>query len=99
MRWVIQKNLFKPENYRLLVKALGRLEVGYSSVFIPNGTLDLEPDVNHEGRVYICGAIKLKKIAQERGWSPGSFLNDNFSFDVWVKHLGQTLLNSDAVFI
>ncbi len=98
MHWVIQKNLFKPENYRLLIEALGRLEVGYSSVFIPNGTLDLEPEVNHEGRVYVCGAIKLRKIAQERGWSPGSFLNDNFSFDVWVKHLGQTLLNSDAVF-
>lgn len=98
MHWVIQKNLFKPENYCLLTEALDRLEVGYSSVFIPNGTLDLQPEVNHEGKVYVCGAIKLKKIAQERGWSPGSFLNDNFSFDIWVKELGEALLNSDAVF-
>ncbi|MGH1541244.1 MAG: ATP-grasp domain-containing protein [Arenicella sp.] len=98
MHWVIQKNLFKPVNYRLLIEALDRLEIKYSTVFIPNGTLDLEPEVNIIGNVYICGAIKLKKISQTRNWFPGSFLNNNFSFDKWLIELGDKLLNSDAVY-
>jgi hypothetical protein len=97
MHWVIQKSLFKPENYRLLTKALNRLQIKYSSVSIPNGTLDLEPEINPEGKVYICGAIKLKKIAEQRDWSPGSFLNDDFRFDKWISELGDTLLNNDVV--
>ena len=31
--------------------------------------------------MYVCGAVKLKRIAEERNWSPGSFLNDDFTFD------------------
>jgi len=98
MHWVIQKSLFKPENYQLLTDALDRLEIEYSSVFIPNGTLDLEPEVYPTGKVFVCGAIKLEKIAQERGWSPGSFLNADFSFDKWIAELGYELLNSDVVY-
>lgn len=98
MHWIIQKNLFKPENYRRLTESLERLEIKYSSVFIPNGTLDLEPEVTPAGKVYICGAIKLKKIAQERAWLPGSFLNDDFNVDRWVSELGNTLLNNDVVY-
>jgi len=98
MHWVIQKSLFKPANYRLLTEALDSLGVEYSSVFIPNGTFDLEPEINPTGKVYVCGAIKLKKIAKERNWSPGSFLNSNFSFDRWVTELGNELLNYDVTY-
>ncbi len=96
MHWVIQKNLFKPENYRLLIDALNSQEIKHTSVFIPNGTLDLEPEVNIQGNVYICGAIKLKKIAQKKGWFPGSFLTSDFSLDRWIAELGNELLNNDV---
>ena len=98
MHWVIQKSLFKPENYRLLTGALDNLEIKYTPIFIPSGTLDLQPEVNISGNVYVCGAIKLRKIAEERAWFPGSFLNDNFSFDIWNAELGNELLNFGALY-
>ncbi|MES3024805.1 MAG: ATP-grasp domain-containing protein [Pseudomonadota bacterium] len=97
MHWVIQKNIFKPGNFDLLVNALDRLEIKHTSVFIKNGTSDMTPDVIPAGKIYICGAIKLTKIANERGWSPGSFLNEKFNFDLWREKLGVEMLNFDLV--
>ncbi|MES2042005.1 MAG: ATP-grasp domain-containing protein [Pseudomonadota bacterium] len=93
MHWVIQRSIFKPGNYDLLVEALDILNVGHTSVAIKPGTYDIEPDVSLTGKVYICGAVKLAKIANDRGWVPGSFLNENFNFDIWLQYLGTELLN------
>jgi hypothetical protein len=94
MHWVIQKNLFKPGNYSLLVDALDRIGAPHTAVSISNGTLELVPDVVVEGRVYACGALKLAQIARDKGWQPGSFFNENFSFDRWLPALGNELLNA-----
>ena len=98
MHWVIQKKLFKPENYRRLTNALVDLGIEYSSIDIPNNTFNLEPDVDPVGNVYVCGAIKLRKIAEKRNWFPGSFLNDNFNVSKWVEELGHELLNYHAIY-
>lgn len=46
----------------------------------------------------ICGAITLGKIAQNRGWQPGTFINDNFEFTKWVDGFGNNnLLNGDSI--
>lgn len=95
MHWVIQQSIFKPGNFQLLVNALDRFGISYTPVSIPNGTVDLVPNLAVAGKVYVCGAIKLAKIARERGWSPGSFLNEKFSFDLWLDELGSELLNAD----
>ena len=95
MHWVIQRSIFKPANYGALVAALDAFSIPYSSIAIPNGTHDMVPDLVLDGKVYVCGAIKLAKIARERGWTPGSFLNENFRFDLWIKELGSELLNAD----
>lgn len=98
MHWIIQKSIFKPENYQALTDTLACLGIEYTSVNIPNGTCDLVPDVHPVGKVYVCGAIKMRKIAEDRQWQPGSFLNDNFRFDTWLAELGDELLNSDVKF-
>jgi hypothetical protein len=95
MHWVIQQSIFKPGNYQLLVDALDTLGISHTSVAIPNGTIELVPDVNLDGKVYVCGAIKLARIARDKGWVPGSFLNENFKFDIWHAQLGAELLNHD----
>lgn len=95
MHWVIQQSIFKPANYESLVTTLDNFEVPYTSVSIANGTFDMLPDVNPPGKVYVCGAIKLARIARDKAWVPGSFLNENFSFDIWLRELGVELLNSD----
>ena len=63
---------------------------------IPAGTLDLVPDEEVEGNVYVCGAIKLGIIARSKDLQPGSFLNDEFRFDRWVETQGQALKNKDT---
>jgi hypothetical protein len=95
MHWIIQQSIFKPDNFQLLVSALDMFGIAYTPISIPNGTWDMVPDAAVDGKVYVCGAIKLAKIARERAWSPGSFLNDNFSFDLWLEKLGPELLNAD----
>lgn len=50
------------------------------------------------GNVMVCGAIALARVATERGWVPGSFINDNFHTAKWQENLGsENLLNGDAV--
>lgn len=95
MHWVIQQGIFKPGNYQLLVDALDAQGIAHTPVAIPNGSFELVPDVNPAGKVYVCGAIKLARIARDKGWVPGSFLNDNFSVDLWLAQLGSELLNHD----
>lgn len=95
MHWVIQQSIFKPGNYQLLVNALDAFGIGYTSVAIRNGTFDMTPDVSLGGKVYVCGALKLARIARDKGWVPGSFLNENFKFDLWLGELGTELLNAD----
>jgi hypothetical protein len=98
MHWVVQKSIFKPGNYQALVDALDFFGIAYTPVAIANGTFDMVPDLSIDGKVYVCGAIKLAKIARERAWVPGSFLNENFKFDIWLRELGNELLNSDIEF-
>lgn len=98
MHWVIQKNIFKPENYLALIESLDLLGINYTSIIIPKGSFSLVPDVDVGDNVYVCGALKLKKISIERGWKPGSFLNENYSYKLWVEKLCDDMLNADAVF-
>ena len=97
MHWVIQKNIFKSEDYERLTNTLDRYEIDYTSVSIPNGTLDLVPNLNLDAKVYVCGAIKLGKIAEMKNWQPGSFLNEEFNFERWLIELNDELLNYDTV--
>ncbi len=96
MHWIIQQSLFKPLNYQRLIAVLERFDIPYTSISIKPGTLSLTPAVNPSGRVYVCGALKLAKIAEQNNWSPGSFLNDDFHFDIWLDKLKHELLNADA---
>lgn len=95
MHWIIQRSIFKPNNYEALIAVLDRFGIDHTSVAIPNGTLDLVPDVIPAGKVYVCGALKLARISRERGWVPGSFLNDQFSVNIWLRELGAELLNAE----
>lgn len=71
MHWVIQESIFKPVNYRALTESLNRHHISYTTVNIPPGTLTLNPDVSGFENVYVCGAIKMAKIAEKKSWYPG----------------------------
>lgn len=99
MQWVIQTNFFKPETIERLIQALDRLSIAYHLVAIVRGELRLEPALIFapDEQVYVCGALKMAHIAQQQGWTPGSLFNSQFAVDVWQQHLGDELLNADAI--
>ncbi len=47
-----------------------------------------------DGLVMVCGAIALARVAAERGWVPGSFINENFHVRAWVRNFGHELLSA-----
>jgi hypothetical protein len=97
VHWVIQQSIFKPENYNRLVHALELSGTPYTSVSIKNGTYNMSPEVNVEGKVYVCGAIRMGKIARDKDWVPGSFLNENFNVARWRAVLAEELLNARCI--
>jgi hypothetical protein len=98
MYWVIQNNIYSEEGFDSLITALTTLDLPYSiHKCIPFiGTLDPEP-MPTQDRVIVMGSYTLAREAQRRGWNPGVFLNENFNYEVQLKHWGNHMINSDAV--
>jgi hypothetical protein len=46
--------------------------------------------------VWFFGSINAGKVFRKRQWNPGIIFNENFDFDVYLKHYGDWLLNKDA---
>jgi hypothetical protein len=79
--------------------------VPFTHTLVPAGTdlsayddiLDApEPAIDATGEVVVCGSTLLSVIAKERGWTPGSFINDDFHYSQWREHWGDNILNSIA---
>jgi hypothetical protein len=74
-----------------------RFDIPYQRVNLSSDRC-LIPEIDHDGPIITNGSVLLSKIAVERGWTPGSLLNDNFSYEIWHPILRDYLLNRDAVF-
>lgn len=98
MHWVIQKSIYRAHNLAALIDALEFHQVPHTLVEIPVGTIELVPDINPEGRVFVCGALKMAQIAKTKGWQPGSLLTEQFHHAIWQEYLSDYLLNADAQF-
>jgi hypothetical protein len=113
MLWIVQNNLYNEAGYARFIKALERLGVDYLIVkpvpftnkILPadydsweedfDSTPELEIDANQ--KIMICGATSLSRIADAKGWNPGTYLNDNFDFSKWRDGFGKNnILNGDA---
>lgn len=98
MHWVIQEDLFQENGRAILIDTLEKMDIPYQVVKIVPFSHELIPEVTVSGPIIVNGSVLLSKIARERGWNPGGFLNDNFNYEVWYPHFKNYLLNSDAVF-
>jgi hypothetical protein len=76
---------------------LERYGIPHSFVKVIPFIHELIPDINIDGPVVVMGSTALTKIAQRKEWEPGSFYNDNFSFEVWEVAYGENILNHGAV--
>ena len=96
MFWIIQEDLYIENRRYDLVSALERFSIPYQLVTLKDNSL--EPEVYHSGSIITNGSIKLSRIANERGWKPGSMFNENFNYEVWFPIFHNYLLNRDAIF-
>ena len=95
VHWVLQRGVLRENNLNKLIAALERRGSPFDVITVDT-TGQLVPEVSPDGPVMVSGATRMATIAAARGWSPGSFLNENFRFDLWLAELGSDLLNSDA---
>lgn len=88
--WILQSN--SEAGYARLVDALQRLELSYSEHKVVPFSRDLVPEVPPpKGPVIVMGTTTLARIARERRWYPGAWMNENFDFEkqwpIWHEHM------------
>jgi hypothetical protein len=97
MHWIIQDHLYKEEGMRALLDTLERFSIPHNVVSVDKAGGSMVPDVHPAGYVMVCGTYALGRIAAERGWWPGTFMNSNHDHRKWVEHWGERMLNAQAV--
>lgn len=114
MFWVVQNNLYDEAGYVRFLEALERLQVDYIVVKpIPFTNQFLhadfdswteevddaeEPYIDTDQKIIVMGATSLSRIAKNRGWTPGTYLNENFDFSKWRDGFGkENILNPDSI--
>jgi hypothetical protein len=98
MHWIIQENLYNEIGFNSLINALVALNVPHSVHKIIPFIHELVPEINPSGRVMVMGAYTMNKIAIDRGWTPGTYLNDQFDYELQCKKWSGHMLNEDAHF-
>lgn len=99
MHWVIQTNIFAEEGFEALMAAIKRLELPFTLVKVVPFVGDLEPvegELPPDGaKAIVMGSYTLARVANQRGWKPGAFL-ENLDFEIQRQHWGNRMLNYDA---
>ena len=97
MHWIVQENVRDEATYDAFIAALRDQNVEHSVVKIIPFSHETIPDVNPTGRVVVWGSTTLDLVAKNKGWKPGTFLNENHDQRVWTEAYGrENMLNGDA---
>jgi len=96
--WVLQNNLFFENNRKEIIDVFEKLDIKYTFVEIVPFSHELIPEIYNDTNIITNGSILLSKIAKERDWNPGGFLNNNFNYEVWFPYFQKYLLNKNAIF-
>jgi len=114
MLWVVQSNLYKETAFQELNRLLDKMDIPKVlvkplpfSLKLTHADTDLsgqdldsieEPYIDNSKNIMVCGAYTMAKIAKDRGWKPGAFINDNFEYEVCIKNWGgENMLNGDSI--
>lgn len=94
MYWVVQENIKDEATYDDFIQALYALDVEHCLVKVVPFSHEVIPDVNPTGKVMVWGSTTLDLVAKNKGWVPGTFLNENFDQRIWKTKY--PTLNDDA---
>lgn len=95
MYYIVQKNLFKDENYHHLIEALERFKLPYELVDMVPFVDDYEFKTDRKD-VFPFGSVKMSRISKQYGWYPVSQLCENHDYLVYSKYYKDNLLNYDS---
>lgn len=112
MKWILQPGI-TDFGYLCLIEALKNRNIDYTMVkVVPDGELLISPDfdtfarepnldddlfIDPSERIFPFGTIGLSKTAKNRSWIPGSFDNEEFTFEKWSNGFGlDNLLNGQS---
>lgn len=94
---IVQENLFNETGFNDLMRVLNQAAIPHAVVKVvpfSHEVIGLPDDLPKEVIVY--GSTTLSRVAKERGWVPGSFLNENFDAAIWMDRYGRECLNHGA---
>ncbi len=99
MKWILQTNIYEEEGYGRILSAIERRGLPLTTVKVVPFVGDLEP-VSGElpgpyERAIVMGSYSLARVATQRGWYPGAFL-ENLDYTIQRNHWGERMLNHDA---
>lgn len=114
MFWVVQGNLKTDEGLNALMAVLrneGYQHALVKTIPFSNIIVDIDVDINqfneddvprlqiaNDKQMVTMGSYSLALTAKEKGWVPGSFINENFEFSKWCAGWGKdNLLNGEAI--
>jgi len=99
--WVIESNVFSEKCFDRMIKHFKENSINYHVVRIIPFIHEIEgkvPVISENEKVVVYGSIGIHKLAKTHNWHPGVFFDeDNFKYTSYVEHLGNTMLNHDAV--
>jgi len=114
MLWIVQQDLWDEAGYVTFIEALDRLEIEYlviKPIPFTNRILPAdfdsfeqdsddveEPFIDTTQDIMAFGATSLTRIAKARGWYPGTYMNENFTYEKWSEGFGlDNILNPDSI--
>lgn len=113
MKWLVQEFLINNTNTMRMINALENCSIEYLIVRVDKDNsltvIDKESKIPRDDsdrvlndficneQVMVYDSKTLANIAKEMGLEPGSFMNDQFEFEVFQQVLGDELLNKDFI--
>lgn len=98
MYYIVQENLFKERNFDILINYFQKNKMEYEVIkWIPFQE-DIEIKTDRKD-IIVFGGVSLAKAAKKYDWNPGVFYNELHDMEIYMKHYGDHMLNSDGVCI
>mgnify|MGYP001255373655 CR=1 FL=1 len=97
MLWMIQGDAPRTRYVDAIVPVLERHAIPYALVDVMPDGWEAAADALADGRNDVCvyGTTRMTRHARSR-WSPGAFVNGDFTFDACLAGWGEEMLNADA---
>lgn len=93
MHYLIQENLFKEENFYVLIEILDRHNLSYEIIQYRPFSDEIEFKTKRKD-VMVEGSVSLANAAKKYGWNPGVFYNEDHDMERYMVHYGDHMLNS-----